>query len=266
MAPSAGVRVAAAGRPLLRGPRAVGAHAGRHPLRLRRADAPEHRPDLATRTTWSATSSRGAGARCWTPRWTRAASCARATRSGARRCRYASSRSRCAARAGCSGVIARNTNLLTVRTPSRLELTYLQSASDLAQMIAAGTFPFPGRPGRHGRLAAGRRRPDPAGRGRPGAVRQPQRAVRLPPARPGHRPGRPAPGPDHRRTRARPAARWTRRWSSSPAAGPRAADRGRGRRRRRAAARHPAQAQGRHASARSSCCATSPNCAAASGS
>ncbi|MBO8199021.1 histidine kinase N-terminal domain-containing protein [Streptomyces smyrnaeus] len=42
------------------------------------------------------------------------------------------------------GVIARNTNLLTVRTPSRLELTYLQSASDLAQMIAAGSFPFPG--------------------------------------------------------------------------------------------------------------------------
>jgi PAS domain-containing protein len=42
------------------------------------------------------------------------------------------------------GVIARNTNLLTVRTPSRLELTYLQSASDLAQMIASGLFPFPG--------------------------------------------------------------------------------------------------------------------------
>ncbi|GAA2053797.1 MULTISPECIES: sensor histidine kinase [Streptomyces] len=42
------------------------------------------------------------------------------------------------------GVIARNTNLLTVRTPSRLELTYLQSASDLAQMIAGGTFPYPG--------------------------------------------------------------------------------------------------------------------------
>ncbi len=30
-----------------------------------------------------------------------------------------------------------------MRTPSRLELTYLQSASDLAQMIAAGSFPFP---------------------------------------------------------------------------------------------------------------------------
>ncbi|MFE9248152.1 PAS domain-containing sensor histidine kinase [Streptomyces sp. NPDC007088] len=41
------------------------------------------------------------------------------------------------------GVIGRNTNLLTVRTPSRLELSYLQSASDLAQMIAAGSFPFP---------------------------------------------------------------------------------------------------------------------------
>jgi two-component sensor histidine kinase len=42
------------------------------------------------------------------------------------------------------GVIARNTNLLTVRTPSRLELTYLESAANLAQMIAAGTFPFAG--------------------------------------------------------------------------------------------------------------------------
>jgi two-component system, sensor histidine kinase PdtaS len=45
------------------------------------------------------------------------------------------------------GVIARNTNLLTVRTPSRLELTYLQSASDLAQMIAAGSFPYLGQKG-----------------------------------------------------------------------------------------------------------------------
>jgi two-component sensor histidine kinase len=45
------------------------------------------------------------------------------------------------------GVIARNTNLLTVRTPSRLELTYLQSASDLAQMISTGSFPFPAEQG-----------------------------------------------------------------------------------------------------------------------
>ncbi len=38
-------------------------------------------------------------------------------------------------------VIARNTNLLGVRTPSRLELSYLQTAADLTQMIAHGYFP-----------------------------------------------------------------------------------------------------------------------------
>jgi two-component system, sensor histidine kinase PdtaS len=38
-------------------------------------------------------------------------------------------------------VIARNTNLLGVRTPSRLELSYLQSAADLTAMIASGDFP-----------------------------------------------------------------------------------------------------------------------------
>jgi two-component system, sensor histidine kinase PdtaS len=42
------------------------------------------------------------------------------------------------------GVVARNTNLLGVRTPSRLELSYLQSAADLTQMIASGHFPVPG--------------------------------------------------------------------------------------------------------------------------
>jgi two-component system, sensor histidine kinase PdtaS len=40
-------------------------------------------------------------------------------------------------------VIGRNTNLLTARTPSRLELTYLQTAADLAQMVATGRFPHP---------------------------------------------------------------------------------------------------------------------------
>ena len=38
-------------------------------------------------------------------------------------------------------VIARSTNLLGVRTPSRLELSYLQSAADLTAMIATGDFP-----------------------------------------------------------------------------------------------------------------------------
>jgi two-component system, sensor histidine kinase PdtaS len=39
------------------------------------------------------------------------------------------------------GVIARNTNLLGVRTPSRLELAYLQTATDLMKMISEGLFP-----------------------------------------------------------------------------------------------------------------------------
>ncbi len=41
-------------------------------------------------------------------------------------------------------VVTRNTNLLGIRTPSQLELTYLQSAADLTQMIAGGRFPVPG--------------------------------------------------------------------------------------------------------------------------
>ncbi|HYH35068.1 MAG TPA: sensor histidine kinase [Nocardioides sp.] len=46
-------------------------------------------------------------------------------------------------------VIARNTNLLGVRTPSRLELSYLQTAADLTRMIAHGTFPVPGQRSDH---------------------------------------------------------------------------------------------------------------------
>jgi two-component sensor histidine kinase len=46
-------------------------------------------------------------------------------------------------------VIARNTNLLGVRTPSRLELAYLQTATDLTQMICNGDFPFPGQRSDH---------------------------------------------------------------------------------------------------------------------
>ena len=41
-------------------------------------------------------------------------------------------------------VIERSTNLSSARTPSRLELTYLKGADDLAQMVAAGMFPWPG--------------------------------------------------------------------------------------------------------------------------
>jgi two-component system, sensor histidine kinase PdtaS len=46
-------------------------------------------------------------------------------------------------------VIARNTNLLGVRTPSRLELSYLQAAADLTAMIAAGDFPPTGQRSAH---------------------------------------------------------------------------------------------------------------------
>ena len=55
-------------------------------------------------------------------------------------------------------VVARNTNLLGIRTPSRLELSYLQTAADLTQMIASGPLPQPGPAQRPRRLAAGRRR------------------------------------------------------------------------------------------------------------
>jgi two-component system, sensor histidine kinase PdtaS len=44
------------------------------------------------------------------------------------------------------GVVSRNTNLAAARTPSRLELTYLQCADDLALMIASGHFPGTGAP------------------------------------------------------------------------------------------------------------------------
>ena len=46
-------------------------------------------------------------------------------------------------------VVARNTNLQGVRTPSRLELSYLQTASELSQMIAYGSFPFVGQRSGH---------------------------------------------------------------------------------------------------------------------
>ncbi len=46
-------------------------------------------------------------------------------------------------------LIGRNTNLLGVRTPSRLELAYLQTATDLTQMISNGDFPHRGQRSDH---------------------------------------------------------------------------------------------------------------------
>jgi two-component system, sensor histidine kinase PdtaS len=44
-------------------------------------------------------------------------------------------------------VVGRDTNLSTARTPSQLELNYLTTADDLAQMVADGTFPQARHPG-----------------------------------------------------------------------------------------------------------------------
>ena len=64
-----------------------------------------------------------------------------------------------------------------------------------------GPVPVPGPGADPGPLAARRRRAAPARRGGPRHLRQPERAVGLPAARPGRRPGRRPPGPDDR-------ARW----------------------------------------------------------
>ena len=41
-------------------------------------------------------------------------------------------------------VVSRDSNLASTRVPSQLELTYLQTAGDLARMVSEGTFPVPG--------------------------------------------------------------------------------------------------------------------------
>src|SRR3984885_4311864 len=64
-------------------------------------------------------------------------------------------------------VIERSTNLNGARTPSRLELTYLAGADDLARMVSEGTFPYPGHDStlvRSPRVGDGMLRLDSAGR------------------------------------------------------------------------------------------------------
>ena len=43
-------------------------------------------------------------------------------------------------------MLTRHTNLSTMRTPSRLELTYLATADALSRMVASGEFPHPAAP------------------------------------------------------------------------------------------------------------------------
>lgn len=47
-------------------------------------------------------------------------------------------------------VLGRDSNLASVRSPSQLELVYLQSAADLSAMVAEGTFPGPESDGEEG--------------------------------------------------------------------------------------------------------------------
>ena len=101
-------------------------------------------------------------------------------------------------------VLTRHTNLATLRTPSRLELTYVATADALARMIAAGDFPTAGAP-------TGQRRGAPrVGDGvirldgrRDGDLRQPQRRLGDPPAGARRRRRRRVTGPDRHRRAAR---------------------------------------------------------------
>ena len=79
-------------------------------------------------------------------------------------------------------VLGRDANLASVRTPSQLELVYLQSAADLSAMVADGTFPAPDAGLEEGSGPARRRRPGPPGAGRHDHLRQPERAVCAQPA------------------------------------------------------------------------------------
>ncbi|HEX3824546.1 MAG TPA: sensor histidine kinase [Mycobacteriales bacterium] len=62
-------------------------------------------------------------------------------------------------------VVARATNLAAARTPSQLEIAYLRSANELAQMLAEGRWPYPGEPATQGgpRVGDGLIRLDAAG-------------------------------------------------------------------------------------------------------
>ncbi len=63
-------------------------------------------------------------------------------------------------------VVSREANLSMVRAPSQLELTYLQAADELSQMLSDGEFPFPGHFSEHElgpRVGDGLIRLDPAG-------------------------------------------------------------------------------------------------------
>lgn len=203
VAAPAGVGVATALRPLLRRPRPVGPHERRHPLCLGRPDAAQHRPDLVPgrhgrppRTPWPPPHAgrrpgRGPDRARGRPGMARRGPCPRrvdprapgGTRPRGHRAQHQPPHRPDPEPTGADV------------SPERLR----PGPDDRRRIV-----PLLQSGGRHGRLAAGRRRTDPARRRRHRPVRLAQRAVRLPPPRPRRRPRRPPPGRDHRRARSVP--------------------------------------------------------------
>lgn len=162
------------------------------------------------------------------------------------------------------GVIQRSTNLSSARTPSRLELTYLQSASDLATMISEGRFPVPGEEPnlvRSPRVGDGLMRLDRAGKvtyASPNA-QSAYRRLGFPRTWSARRSGRSPP------TCATPASRWRRRSASCCPAGRRARWRSSRAGRSCSCGRSRWSSAGR-GSARWCCAGTSPSCGGGTGS
>lgn len=215
VAPSAGLGVATALRPVLRRPRAVGPHPRRHAVRLRRPDAPQHRAHLLP-----GRHGRPPGA-AWPP-----PAAGRGPGRGPDRARGRPGVARGGARTG-------RVHPRTPRGPGARRHRTQHQPAHRAHPLPAGAHlspvrlrpgpddrrrvvPLPRPAGRHGRLPARGRRPDPARRRRSRPVRQPQRPLRLPPPRPRLRPGRPPPRHHHRRTGPVPGP-VDRPWSRWPA-------------------------------------------------
>ena len=140
---AAGGGVAAAVRPLVRRPAAVGAgRRGRVPLRG--PGAADDRADrVPGRPRGPAAARRRRRRRSWS-RSGRAGSSGRATRSGTARSpvrREAIPVRRHAGQTGRSAVVGRDTNLVATRGPSKLELAYLDAANDLCRMVGRGHVP-----------------------------------------------------------------------------------------------------------------------------
>ena len=134
-------------------------------VRRRRADAADHRSDrLPGRPGRHLVAGRRPAAARGGDR-ARAGSSARAIRSGSSGTPVREEALPVRVGGRIVAVVARATNLAAARTPSQLEIAYLRSANDLAQMLAEGRWPYPGEPAPEGgpRVGDGLIRLDAAG-------------------------------------------------------------------------------------------------------